>query len=121
MSKIKTPKNIVLNKNESDSLASEESFLKVEFLNLVENNSNNDDDDFSERSINVSNLKKMNKKPVILDFSLPKPSEELLNSNKKRFKLKSVNNKPDYKILSGEINTMAYEGKIKPADFNPSR
>ena len=120
MSKIKTSNNIS-NENESHNLNSNETFLKVEFLNLIEKTNKVDDDELSDQSINLSNLKSLNKKPVILDFSLTKPNEELLNTYHNRFKLKSVNNKPDYKILSGEINTMAYEGKIKPSDFNPSK
>ncbi len=118
MSKVKSQSSQLSSENQSNNIKVEESFLKVEFLSLDENDNNNASDN---ESVDLNNLKKLNKKPLVLDFSLPKPGEELLNTNKNKFKIKSVNNKADYKILSGEINTMAYEGKIKPTDFNPSK
>ncbi len=104
---------------ESDNY--KDSNLTVNFLNLEENKNDDGDDSLSDQPINLRSIKKINKKPIVLDFSLPKPNEQFLNLNKSKFKIKSVNSKPDYKILTGELNTLAYEGKIKPSDFNSSQ
>ena len=121
MSAIKVPKNSKL-KNQIDGDLedpNEKNLIKVEFLELKERDDENDLN--SEGSINSTQIKKLSKRPILLDFPLPRPNVANLNKHSSNFELKCNKNRIDNKYLSGEIDGILFQGKTKTSDFKPSQ
>lgn len=107
-----------LNSNRKESSNdTEEQVFKVDFLELKENN----DDNVSVNSINSQNIENISKKPLLLDYALPRPKTNNLNDNNNKFSIKSARNKPENRIFTGELENITYEGKIKGTDIEPSK
>lgn len=97
-----------MSKNKNEGYVASVTFLEL--------NENIEKDQLNE--IDYDNLNLLNNKPLLLDLPLPRLKSDFLNNSKDDcFEVSKKNN---YKYLSGELNGIKYEGKLRLNDFNPS-
>lgn len=97
-----------MSKNKNEGYVASVTFLEL--------NENIEKDQLNE--IDYDNLNLLNNKPLLLDLPLPRLKSDFLNNSKDDcFEVAKKNN---YKYLSGELNGIKYEGKLRLNDFNPS-